>query len=169
MMVFGAVDTAQALCRMAKLVGFHTIVSDARGKFATRERLPDADEIVVGWPAMAYDLHGPDEATYVVVLTHDARFDEPALGPALRSAVPYIGALGSRRAQDARRRRLLNAGYTEDEIGHIRGPLGLDIGAVTPAETAVSILAEVLAVRADRDGGALSQKAGRIHPESVAS
>jgi xanthine dehydrogenase accessory factor len=169
MMVFGAVDTAQALCRMAKLVGFHTIVSDARGKFATRERLPDADEVVVGWPAMAYDLHGPDEATYVVVLTHDARFDEPALGPALRSSAPYIGALGSRRAQDSRRRRLLNAGYSEDEIGRIRGPLGLDIGAVTPAETAVSILAEVLAVRANRQGGALSQKAGRIHPESVAS
>ena len=169
MMVFGAVDTAQALCRMAKLVGFHTIVSDARGKFATRERLPDADEIVVGWPAMAYDLHAPDEATYVVVLTHDARFDEPALGPALRSSTPYIGALGSRRAQDARRRRLLNAGYSEDEIGRIRGPLGLDIGAVTPAETAVSILAVVLAVRADRAGGALSRKAGRIHPETVAN
>jgi xanthine dehydrogenase accessory factor len=168
MMVFGAVDTAQALCRMAKLVGFHTVVSDARGKFATRERLPDADEVVVGWPAMAYDLHAPDEATYVVVLTHDARFDEPALGPALRSAAPYIGALGSRRAQDARRRRLLNAGYREEEIGRIRGPLGLDIGAVTPAETAVSILAEVLAVRANREGGALSRKAGRIHPESVA-
>jgi xanthine dehydrogenase accessory factor len=169
MMVFGAVDTAQALCRMAKQVGFRTVVSDARGKFATRERLPDADEVVVGWPAMAYDLHAPDEATYVVVLTHDARFDEPALGPALRSAAPYIGALGSRRAQDSRRRRLLNAGYTEDEIGRIRGPLGLDIGAVTPAETAVSILAEVLAVRANREGGALSRKAGRIHPESVAS
>jgi xanthine dehydrogenase accessory factor len=170
MMIFGAVDTAQALCRMAKAVGFRTIVSDARGKFATRERLPDADEIVVGWPAMAYDLHAPDEATYVVVLTHDARFDEPALGPALRSATPYIGALGSRRAQDARRRRLLNAGYTEDDITRIRGPLGLDIGAVTPAETAVSILAEVLAVRAGRGGGPLSQKtAGRIHPETVAS
>jgi xanthine dehydrogenase accessory factor len=170
MMIFGAVDTAQALCRMARTVGFRTIVSDARGKFATRERLPDADEVVVGWPAMAYDLHAPDEATYVVVLTHDARFDEPALGPALRSSTPYIGALGSRRAQDARRRRLLNAGYTEDDIARIRGPLGLDIGAVTPAETAVSILAEVLAVRAGREGGPLSQKtSGRIHPETVAS
>jgi xanthine dehydrogenase accessory factor len=170
MMIFGAVDTAQALCRMAKTVGFRTIVSDARGKFATRERLPDADEVVVGWPAMAYDMHAPDEATYVVVLTHDARFDEPALGPALRSSTPYIGALGSRRAQDARRRRLLNAGYTEDDIARIRGPLGLDIGAVTPAETAVSILAEVLAVRAGRAGGPLSQKtSGRIHPETVAS
>jgi xanthine dehydrogenase accessory factor len=170
MMIFGAVDTAQALCRMAKTVGFHTVVSDARGKFATRERLPDADELVVGWPAMAYDLHAPDEATYVVVLTHDARFDEPALGPALRSSTPYIGALGSRRAQDARRRRLLNAGYTEDDIARIRGPLGLDIGAITPAETAVSIMAEVLAVRAGREGGPLSQKAsGRIHPETVAT
>jgi xanthine dehydrogenase accessory factor len=169
MMIFGAVDTAQALCRIARQVGFHTIVSDARGKFATRTRLPDADEVIVGWPAMAYDQHAPDDATYVVVLTHDARFDEPALGPALRSSAPYIGALGSRRAQDARRRRLLNAGYTEDEIARIRGPLGLDIGAVTPAETAVSILAEILAVRTGREGGALSQKAGRIHPETVAT
>jgi len=168
MMIFGAVDTAQALCRIARQVGFHTIVSDARGKFATRTRLPDADEVIVGWPAMAYDQHAPDDATYVVVLTHDARFDEPALGPALRSSAPYIGALGSRRAQDARRRRLLNAGYTEDEIARIRGPLGLDIGAVTPAETAVSILAEILAVRTGREGGALSQKAGRIHPATVA-
>jgi xanthine dehydrogenase accessory factor len=167
MMVFGAVDTAQALCRMAKQVGFRTIVSDARTKFARPERLPDADDIVVGWPAMAYDLHPPDEATYVVVLTHDARFDEPALGPALRSAAPYIGALGSRRAQDKRRERMLNAGYTEADLARISGPLGLDIGAVTPAETAVSILAEVLAARSGRTGGRLSQSPGRIHPETV--
>jgi xanthine dehydrogenase accessory factor len=167
MMVFGAVDTAQELCRMAKQVGFRTIVSDARTKFARPERLPDADDIVVGWPAMAYDLHPPDEATYVVVLTHDARFDEPALGPALRSPAPYIGALGSRRAQDKRRERMLNAGYTEADLARISGPLGLDIGAVTPAETAVSILAEVLAARAGRSGGRLSQSPGRIHPEAV--
>ena len=131
-MIFGAVDTGQALCRMAKQVGFTTIVSDARAKFATPERLPDADELIVGWPAMAYDAHALDDATYVVVLTHDPRFDEPALGPALRSDAPYIGALGSRRAQATRRERLLNAGYTDDEIARIRGPLGLDIGAVTP-------------------------------------
>ncbi len=168
LMVFGAVDTAQELCRMARQVGFRTIVSDARGKFATRERLPDADQIVVGWPALAYERHQPDEATYVVVLTHDARFDEPALGPALRSPAAYIGALGSRRAQESRRRRLLNAGYSEAEIDRICGPLGLDIGAVTPPETAVSILAEVLAARSGRDGGRLSQSAGRIHPEAVA-
>ena len=132
MMIFGAVDTAQALCRAAKQVGFHTIVSDARAKFARAERLPDADEIVVGWPAMAYELHPADEATYVVVLTHDARFDEPALGPALRSPAAYIGALGSRRAQDRRRERMLNAGYSEADLTRISGPLGLDIGAVTP-------------------------------------
>jgi xanthine dehydrogenase accessory factor len=162
LMIFGAVDTGQALARMAKQVGFTTIVSDARAKFATPERLPDADEIVVGWPAMAYDAHEIDDATYVVALTHDPRFDEPALGPALRSDAPYIGALGSRRAQASRRERLLNAGYTDDEISRIRGPLGLDIGAVTPAETAVSILAEILAVRSGREGGPLSQKSGRI-------
>jgi len=164
---FGAVDTAQALCRAAKQVGFHTIVSDARAKFARAQRLPDADEIVVGWPALAYELHPADEATYVVVLTHDARFDEPALGPALRSPAAYIGALGSRRAQDKRRERLLNAGYSEADLTRISGPLGLDIGATTPAETAVSILAEVLAVRAGRSGGRLSQAPGRIHPEAV--
>jgi xanthine dehydrogenase accessory factor len=103
----------------------------------------------------------------VVVLTHDARFDEPALGPALRSSAPYIGALGSRRAQDKRRERMLNAGYTDDELARISGPLGLDIGAVTPAETAVSILGEVLAARSGRSGGRLSQSPGRIHPETV--
>ena len=168
LMVFGAVDTAQEVCKIARQLGFRTIVSDARSKFATRERLPDADEVVVGWPAMAYDLHAPDDATYVVVLTHDARFDEPALGPALRSPVPYIGALGSRRAQESRRRRLLNAGYSEAEIERISGPMGLDVGAVTPAETAVSVMAELLAVRAGRTGGRLSEAAGRIHPEPVA-
>jgi xanthine dehydrogenase accessory factor len=169
MLVFGAVDTAQELCRMARQVGFRTVVSDARTKFATPERLPDADEIVVGWPAMTYDKYAPDEATYVVVLTHDARFDEPALGPALRSSAPYIGALGSRRAQEKRRTRLLNAGYGEAEIDRISGPLGLDIGAITPAETAVSILAEVLAVRSGRGGGRLSTSSERIHPERVTS
>src|SRR3954470_1534130 len=164
MMIFGAVDTAQALCRAGKQVGFHTIVSDARAKFARAERLPDADEIIVGWPAMAYEQHPADAATYVVVLTHDARFDEPALGPALRSEAAYIGALGSRRAQDKRRERLLNAGYKESEIERISGPLGLDIGALTPSETAISIMAEVIAAQRGRSGGRLAEAAGRIHP-----
>jgi xanthine dehydrogenase accessory factor len=164
LMVFGAVDTAQAVCRIAKTVGFRTIVSDARAKFATAERLPDADQVIVGWPAMAYEQHPPDAATYVVVLTHDARFDEPALGPALRSEAAYIGALGSRRAQDKRRERLLNAGYKESEIERISGPLGLDIGALTPSETAISIMAEVIAAQRGRNGGRLAEAAGRIHP-----
>jgi xanthine dehydrogenase accessory factor len=167
LLIFGAVDTAQHLSRIAKQVGFRTVVSDARGKFATRERLPDADDVVVGWPALAYERYPADEATYVVTLTHDARFDEPALGPALRSPAPYIGALGSRRAQETRQRRLLNAGYTQAEIDRISGPLGLDIGAMTPAETAVSIMAEVLAVRAGRSGGRLAETKGRIHPDPV--
>ena len=168
LMIFGAVDTAQALCRMANLVGFHTVVSDARARFATPERLPDAAELVVGWPAAAYEAHPLDEATYVVALTHDPRFEEPSLGPAVRSSAPYIGALGSRRAQEARRRRMRDAGYSDAEIDRIRAPVGLDIGAVSPAETAVSILAEILAVRNDRSGGPLSDSAGRIHPETVA-
>ena len=157
-------NLAQAVCRIARTVGFRTIVSDARAKFATAERLPDADEIIVGWPAMAYEQHPADAATYVVVLTHDARFDEPALGPALRSDAAYIGALGSRRAQDKRRERLLNAGYKESEIERISGPLGLDIGALTPSETAISIMAEVIAAQRGRSGGRLAEAAGRIHP-----
>jgi xanthine dehydrogenase accessory factor len=169
LMVFGAVDTAEAVCRIAKTVGFRTIVSDARGKFATKERIPDADELIVGWPAMAYEQYPPDAATYVVVLTHDARFDEPALGPALRSDAAYIGALGSRRAQDKRRERLLNAGYKEAEIARISGPLGLDIGALTPAETAISIMAEVIAAQRGRSGGRLAEAAGRIHAAAAAS
>jgi xanthine dehydrogenase accessory factor len=168
LMIFGAVDTAQEMCRLARQLGFRTIVSDARAKFATPERLPDADQIVVGWPAMAWDQHPPDDATYVVVLTHDARFDEPALGPALRSPAPYIGALGSRRAQASRRRRLLNAGFSEAEIDRISGPMGLDIGAMTPAETALSVFAELLAVKTGRSGGRLADAAGRIHAEPVA-
>jgi xanthine dehydrogenase accessory factor len=169
LLIFGAVDTAGHLARIAKQVGFRTVVSDARAKFATPERLPDADEIVVGWPAQAYERHTPDDATYVVTLTHDARFDTPALGPALRSPAPYIGALGSRKAQATRRRRLLEAGFTDGEIDRISGPLGLDIGANSPAETAVSIMAEILATRAGRSGGRLSEAKGRIHTEPVPS
>jgi xanthine dehydrogenase accessory factor len=169
LLVFGAVDTAQELCRIARQAGFRTVVSDARARFATRERIPDADELIVGWPALAYEQHPPDEATYVVVLTHDARFDEPALGPVLRSDAAYIGALGSRRAQDRRRERLRNAGYTEAEIDRISGPLGLDIGAITPAETAISIIGEVIATRSGRSGGRLSESGQRIHPETVGS
>jgi len=153
--VYGAVDTAEALCRSAKLLGWHAIVADARAKFATRERMPSADELIVAWPEDAYAQIQPDHQTAIVVLTHDDKFDEPAL----------IGALGSRRNQERRRERLLEAGVAEAELERIQGPCGLDIGADTQEETALSILSEILAVRAQREGGFLKDAKKRIHVE----
>jgi xanthine dehydrogenase accessory factor len=163
LVVIGAVDTAEALCAAAKQLGWRTIVVDARAKFATPERIPSADELVVGWPDEALERVKPDYATAVVVLTHEDRFDVPALRRALATEAFYIGALGSRRNQERRRERLLEAGVEEHELERISGPSGLDIGAVSPAETAVSILAEILARRAGRTGGPLQTAAGRIH------
>jgi xanthine dehydrogenase accessory factor len=165
LLVFGAVDTAEALCRAAASIGWRTIVSDARGKFATAERLPSADEIVVAWPDETLARVQPDHATAVVVLTHDDRFDVPALAGALATGAFYVGALGSRRNQARRRELLLEAGVDEEALDRISGPCGLDIGADTPAETALSILAEILAVRARRAGGPLKESPGRIHVE----
>jgi xanthine dehydrogenase accessory factor len=163
--VYGAVDTAESLCRAAKLLGWHTIVADARGKFATSERIPSADELIVKWPEEAFAQVAPDHATAVVVLTHDDKFDVPALQAALATEAFYIGALGSRRNQERRRERLLEAGVAEDELDRISGPCGLDIGADSNAETAVSILGEALAVRAARGGGPLRESRQRIHVE----
>jgi len=166
LLVFGAVDTAEALCGAAKGVGWRTIVADARGKFATAERIPSADELLVAWPQEVLARVEPDHATAVVVLTHDEKFDVPALVGALDTEAFYIGALGSRRNQEKRRERLLEAGVDESQLIRISGPCGLDIGASTPAETAVSILAEILARRAGREGGALHGSPGRIHAEA---
>jgi xanthine dehydrogenase accessory factor len=165
LLVFGAVDTAEALCGAAKAIGWRTIVADARAKFATKERIPSADELVVAWPDEALAHVEPDHATAVVVLTHDDRFDIPALQGALAGEAFYVGALGSRRNQARRRERLLEAGVPEEALDRISGPAGLDIGADTPAETALSILAEILAVRAGRVGGPLKEAPGRIHAE----
>jgi xanthine dehydrogenase accessory factor len=165
LLVFGAVDTAEALCKAAKALGWRTVVADARGKYATDERLPSADEIVVAWPDEALAQVAPDHATAVVVLTHDDRFDIPAIVGALRTEAFYIGALGSRRNQERRRARLLEMGADEDELERVSGPSGLDIGAATPEETALSILAEILAVRAGRAGGRLKEAGGRIHAD----
>jgi xanthine dehydrogenase accessory factor len=165
-LVFGAVDTAEALCRHAGALGWRTVVADARGKFATAERLPSADEVIVAWPDDALARVRPDHDTAVVVLTHDDRFDVPALQGALATDAFYVGALGSRRNQERRREKLLEAGVDEEAIGRISGPCGLDVGAETPAETAVSILAEILAVRAGREGGSLKTSKGRIHVEA---
>jgi xanthine dehydrogenase accessory factor len=161
--VYGAVDTAEALARAAKLLGWTVIVADARAKFATRERIPSADELIVEWPEEALAQVAPDHQTAVVVLTHDDKFDEPALKGALETEAFYIGALGSRRNQERRRERLLEAGVSEDAFERIAGPCGLDIGADTQEETALSILAEILAVRAHREGGTLKKAKQRIH------
>jgi xanthine dehydrogenase accessory factor len=165
LLVYGAVDTAESLCRVAKLLGWTTIVADARAKFATAERIPTADQIVVEWPEEAFAQVQPDHSTAVVVLTHDDKFDVPALKAALATDAFYVGALGSRRNQERRRERLLEAGVDEDALERISGPSGLDIGADSNDETALSILAEALAVRAGRAGGPLRESKQRIHVE----
>jgi xanthine dehydrogenase accessory factor len=166
LLVFGAVDTAEALCSAAKLIGWRTIVADARGKFATPERLPSADEVIVAWPDDALAQVQPDHQTAVVVLTHDEKFDVPAIKGALETDAFYVGALGSRRNQENRRERLLETGVDDRALDRVSGPAGLDVGADTPAETAISILAEILAVRAQRDGGRLKAAKHRIHAEA---
>ena len=165
LVVFGAVDTAEHLCQGARTLGWRTIVVDARARLATEERIPSADELLVSWPEEALEQIQPDHATSIVILTHEDRFDVPALKGALASDAFYIGALGSRRNQDRRRERLLAEGLDEEALERISGPSGLDLGASTPAETAVSILAEILAVRAGREGGRLKAAKGRIHAE----
>jgi xanthine dehydrogenase accessory factor len=163
--VYGAVDTAEALCRGAKLLGWTAIVADARATFLTPERIPSADQLIAKWPDEAIAEVAPDHQTAVVVLTHDDKFDEPALIAALDTEAFYIGALGSRRNQERRRERLLEAGVSEDRLSRIAGPCGLDIGADTQEETALSILAEILAIRAKRPGGPLREAKQRIHAE----
>jgi xanthine dehydrogenase accessory factor len=159
LVVVGATDTAQELCRAAGALGWRTVVVDPRPRLATTERLPSAGELVVAWPdALEADAH-----TAVVVLTHEERLDTPALTRALASEAFYVGAIGSRKTQARRRERLLEAGVDEEALDRIAGPAGLDLGAATPAETAVSILSEILAVRAGRDGGRLRDRSGSIH------
>ncbi|HEY8030094.1 MAG TPA: XdhC family protein [Gaiellaceae bacterium] len=167
--VYGAVDTAESLCAAAKLLGWRTIVADARPRFATAERIPSADELLVVWPDEALAAVVPDAATAIVVLTHDDKFDLPLMHGALATDAFYLGWLGSRRNQERRRGLLREEGIAEDELERISGPSGLDVGADSPAETAVSILAEVLAVRAGRPGGRLREATSRIHGETAAA
>jgi xanthine dehydrogenase accessory factor len=163
--VVGAVDTAEALCAAAGQLGWHTICVDPRALFATRERIPSADELIAEWPDDALAKIAPDHNTAVVVLSHDEKFDVPALKAALRTKAFYVGAIGSRKTQAKRREKLLEEGVTDDEISQIYGPAGLDIGADTPAEQAISMLSEALAVRAGRGGTPLKTAPGRIHVE----
>jgi xanthine dehydrogenase accessory factor len=161
--VYGAADTADALCAAAKLLGWRTIVADARPRFATPERLRSADEILVLWPDEALAHVTPDASTAVVVLAHDDKFDLPLVRGALATEAFYLGWLGSRRNQERRRGLLLEEGVAEEELERISGPAGLDLGAASPEETAVSILAEILAVRTGRTGGQLRETSARIH------
>jgi xanthine dehydrogenase accessory factor len=168
LLIYGAIDTAEALCRAAKLLGWTTIVADARGRFATRERIPSADELLVAWPEEALERVQPDIGTAIVVLTHDDKFDVPMLTGSLATDAFYVGALGSRRNQERRRSLLSEAGVADADIERIAGPCGLDIGAESPAETALSMLAEILALRAGRSGGPLRAAKQRIHAEPLA-
>ena len=163
LIVVGAIDTAEALCRAAKGLGWRTVVVDPRAKLVTRERLPSPDELVVAWPDEALERLVLDRDTAVVVLTHEERLDMPTLTAALPTDAFYVGAIGSRRTQEKRRERLREAGFAANELERLAGPAGLDVGASTPAETALSILAEILAVREGRSGGRLRDRSGRIH------
>ncbi|MGK5643102.1 XdhC family protein, partial [Streptomyces sp. URMC 126] len=163
MIVFGAIDHAAALVRVGSFLGHHVTVCDARPVFATEERFPEADEVVVDWPHRYLDSQRLDPRAVLCVLTHDARFDVPLLVRALRLPVAYVGAMGSHRTHRERVRRLREAGVSEAELSRLRSPIGLDLGARTPEETAVSIAAEIVAHRHGGSGRPLTGSEAPIH------
>lgn len=147
LVIFGGVHVAAELVPLARALGYRTTVADGRPVFLTRERFPEADELLLAWPDEAFARTGLDSGTAVAVLTHDPKFDDPALLIALRSPAMYVGAIGSKKTQASRRERLREAGLTEEELARLHGPIGLDLGGRSPAETALAILAEITAVR----------------------
>jgi xanthine dehydrogenase accessory factor len=163
MIVFGAIDFAAALVRVGKFLGYHVTVCDARPVFATAARFPDADEVVVGWPHEYLERTDVDGRTVLCVLTHDAKFDVPLLKLALRLPVAYVGAMGSRRTHLDRNRRLREVGVTDLELARLRSPIGLDLGARTPEETALSIAAQIVADRRGGSGVSLTGAHTPIH------
>ncbi|MFE0378506.1 XdhC family protein, partial [Streptomyces inhibens] len=167
MIVFGAIDFAAALVRVGKFLNYHVTVCDARPVFATRTRFPDADEIVVDWPHRYLDSQELDSRTVLCVLTHDAKFDVPLLERALKLPVAYVGAMGSRRTHLDRQQRLRDVGLTELELNRLRSPIGLDLGARTPEETALSIAAEIVANRHGGTGIPLTGAHTPIHHDAA--
>ncbi len=164
LLIVGAVDLAAALCRIARVMGWEPSVADPRGRFATRERFPEAEHVLALWPQEAFAALAPlDRSTAVAILTHDPKIDDAALEVALRSEAGYVGAMGSRGMQATRRARLLEAGFTAAELERMAAPIGLDLGALTVEETALSVMAEIVALRRGREGGRLKASAGRIH------
>ncbi|GAA4230443.1 XdhC family protein [Actinomadura meridiana] len=168
LLVFGAIDFAAAVARIGAFLGYRVTVCDARPVFATAKRFPDADEVVVQWPHkfLQEAADGIDERTAICVLTHDPKFDVPLLEVALRTGAGYVGAMGSRRTHADRLARLREAGLTEAELGRLRSPVGLDLGARTPEETAVSIAAELVQLRWGGSGRPLTDTTGRIHGDA---
>jgi xanthine dehydrogenase accessory factor len=169
MYVFGAIDFASSVARAGKFMGYRVIVCDARAVFATRERFPSADEIVVAWPDEYLKTAEVDGRSVIAVLTHDPKFDVPVLKEALRTPAGYIGAMGSRRTHDNRAARLKEEGVTDEQLARISSPIGLDIGARTPEETAIAIAAEIVALRTGHSGGRLADGSGPIHEPAAAT
>jgi len=170
MLIFGAVDFTAALVRVAKVLGYRVTVCDARPVFATRARFPFADEVVVDWPNRLLDKVGPEltPRDAVCVLTHDAKFDVPAIVGALATRVGYLGVMGSRRTRADRDARLVEVGVREADLARVHAPIGLDLGARTPEETAVSICAEIIAVHTGRrDVRPLGDTDGPIHQQGA--
>jgi xanthine dehydrogenase accessory factor len=166
MMIFGAGHNAQPLTTMAKLLGFKVVVGDARPMWATKHRFPDADEVILGWPDAVFERIPLDRRTYVILLSHDARFEDPVFGEVRGKPIRYLGAIGSRRTHRARLERLAAGGWTQAELDSIYGPIGIDIGAETPAEMAVSILAETIQARYGAGSGlSLRGERGRVHKQ----
>jgi xanthine dehydrogenase accessory factor len=164
--IVGATHIAIALCRIAKGLGFRVSIIDPRGTYATRERFPEADEILLAEPGKVLGRAGLDVSSHVVILTHDPKFDNPALACALRADTGYIGVMGSRGTHGRRAVLLEREGFTEADLRRIRAPIGLDIGARSPEEMALAILAEMVAVRHRRDGRALREKNAPIHGDA---